>query len=440
MLVGVQKLRLDIEDAVEIEGVAAQNLIERDLRPLGAMQLGVGIDAADAGLDLAQLGIGDQIGLVEQDHVGKGDLVLGLGRILETVLEPFGVGHRDHRVEPGLAADILVDEEGLRHRRGVGEARGLDDDGVELALAPHQPIDDADQVAAHGAADAAVVHLEHFFVGADDQLVVDADLAELVDDHGVFLAVRLGQDAVEQRGLAGAEIAGEHGDGDFFGLSLFGRLIRAVLPGKPPSDRNTRSGDIGDPTTRKNPLDLPGYLFARRPDTSGRSRTGRPPQLSSAPNAAGGCDAWAPDLIAAMTAFPILALRATRPRNPIRTAPSIDRPVHARVFGGHPGPHADGQHGWQTRPAFCCVQQAGGGGILGTAEVARAKPDGYTLMHGAAFSVTVQPLTERQPATRRIVRGDLPDLQERSGDRGAARHLQDRSPTSLQQARRSPAD
>jgi hypothetical protein len=48
----------------------------------------------------------------------------------------------------------------------------------------------------------------------DDEVVVDADLAELVDDDGVALAVVLREDAVEQRGLAGAEIAGEHGDGD----------------------------------------------------------------------------------------------------------------------------------------------------------------------------------------------------------------------------------
>ena len=212
---GVQELRLDVEDAVEIEGVAAEHFVERDLRALGPVQLGVGIDGADAGLDLAQFGRRHQVGLVEQDHVGEGDLVLRLGRILEPVLEPLGVGHGHHRVEPGAAADVLVDEEGLRHRRRIGEAGGLDDDGVELALAAHQALDDADQVAAHGAADAAVVHLEHFLVGADDQLVVDADLAELVDDHGVFLAVRLGQDAVEQGGLAGAEIAGQHGDGHF---------------------------------------------------------------------------------------------------------------------------------------------------------------------------------------------------------------------------------
>ncbi len=41
------------------------------------------------------------------------------------------------------------------------------------------------------------------------------------------------------------------------------------------------------------------------------------------------------------------------------------------------------------------LNKAGGAGMLGASEVARAKPDGYTLLHGAAYSLTVQPLTER---------------------------------------------
>jgi tripartite-type tricarboxylate transporter receptor subunit TctC len=40
------------------------------------------------------------------------------------------------------------------------------------------------------------------------------------------------------------------------------------------------------------------------------------------------------------------------------------------------------------------MDKPGGGGILGTADVARAKPDGYTLMHGAIYSITVRPLVE----------------------------------------------
>jgi hypothetical protein len=97
----------------------------------------------------------------------------------------LGVDHGGDAVELRLGLDVFVDEEGLGHRAGIGQAGGLDDDGVEAALALHQPRQHPDQVAAHRAADAAVVHLEDFFVGADDQVVVDADLAELVDDHGV---------------------------------------------------------------------------------------------------------------------------------------------------------------------------------------------------------------------------------------------------------------
>ena len=35
----------------------SEHLVERDLAALGAMQLGIGIDAADARLDLAQFGL-----------------------------------------------------------------------------------------------------------------------------------------------------------------------------------------------------------------------------------------------------------------------------------------------------------------------------------------------------------------------------------------------
>ena len=183
----------------------------------------------------------NEIGLVDQDHVGEGDLILRFRRVLEPLGEPFGVGDGDDRIEPRLASDILVDEESLRHRRRIGEPGGLDDDGVELALPPHQPVEDAHQIAAHGAADAAIVHLEDFFVGADDEVVVDADLAEFIDDDGVFLAVRLGEDAVEQRGLAGAKVAGQHRDRDLVGRKRFGHARASC-------------GYIGDPAAGQNPM------------------------------------------------------------------------------------------------------------------------------------------------------------------------------------------
>jgi tripartite-type tricarboxylate transporter receptor subunit TctC len=42
------------------------------------------------------------------------------------------------------------------------------------------------------------------------------------------------------------------------------------------------------------------------------------------------------------------------------------------------------------------LNKPGAGGMLGTASVAQAKADGYTLLHTAVYALTVQPLTEKQ--------------------------------------------
>ena len=56
---------------------------------------------------------------------------------------------------------------------------------------------------------------------------------------------------------------------------------------------------------------------------------------------------------------------------------------------------ADGFSSRLGKP-FIVVDKAGAAGVLGTADVARAKPDGYTLMHGATYSITVEPLVDKQ--------------------------------------------
>jgi len=56
---------------------------------------------------------------------------------------------------------------------------------------------------------------------------------------------------------------------------------------------------------------------------------------------------------------------------------------------------ADGMSAQLGKP-FIVVDKAGANGVLGSADVARAKPDGYTLMHGATYSITLQPLTDKE--------------------------------------------
>ena len=85
---------------------------------------------------------------------------------------------------------------------------------VEIA---QQAFERDDQIAAQRAAQAAALQQHHVVVDGLDQQMVEADLAELVDDDGGVGERRILQQAVEQRGLAGAEEAGQHGQGNWLG-------------------------------------------------------------------------------------------------------------------------------------------------------------------------------------------------------------------------------
>jgi hypothetical protein len=125
---------------------------------------------------------------------------------------------------------------GLGDRAGVGQAGGLDHDAVEaqfaLAALFGQVVQRGAQVFADRAADAAVVQLDDLLLGVLHQdLVVDVLVAELVLDHGDLLAVRFGQHALEQRGLARAEEAGQDGGGDeAHGMSVLDKEAGQMRP------------------------------------------------------------------------------------------------------------------------------------------------------------------------------------------------------------------
>jgi hypothetical protein len=54
-LLGFEERRLDLQNPVEIEGVALQNRLQGNVRLHRAMQSGVGIDRADAAFDFREL-------------------------------------------------------------------------------------------------------------------------------------------------------------------------------------------------------------------------------------------------------------------------------------------------------------------------------------------------------------------------------------------------
>src|SRR5690606_14410800 len=63
---------------------------------------------------------------------------------------------------------------------------------------------------------------------AGKDVLVDAEFAELVDDERDALALGVGEQVPHQRGLAGAEKAGDDGDGDFLGSGHAWAPLRGI--------------------------------------------------------------------------------------------------------------------------------------------------------------------------------------------------------------------
>ncbi len=211
---GVEEGGVEFGGAAEVEAADVEHGVEGDVGILRAQDFCGGIHFSDTGFEVVEVGGGDEIGFVEDEDVGKRDLLLGFGGVAQVQEDVFGVDDGDDAVDAEVGAHFVVGEKGLGDGAGIGEAGGLDEDAVEAVFAFHQATEDADEVAAHAATDAAVVHFEEFFVALDDELVVHADFAKFILDYGEFFAVLLSEDAIKEGGFAGAEEAGENGDRD----------------------------------------------------------------------------------------------------------------------------------------------------------------------------------------------------------------------------------
>ena len=142
--VRVQELGVHLKHTIELKAsqpraVCTKQRLERDARILAAHNGRPLVEPAQPRLESRELRlIRHQIDLVEQQQVGERHLLdrlvldaLGLN-LVQVLFDVKGVDKRDDRVEPRVALDVLVDEEGLRDRRGIGQAGRLNDDEVEL--------------------------------------------------------------------------------------------------------------------------------------------------------------------------------------------------------------------------------------------------------------------------------------------------------------------
>ena len=122
----------------------------------------------------------------------------------------------DNAIERVSPHDGRVRHQGVKNRRGIGEAGRLDHHSGKArdpALGPvgKQLSQGFNQGAPRRAAEAAAVQQHNVLARPLDQQMVEADLAELVDDHRRRRHAGLLQHVVERSRLAAAEEAGQQG-------------------------------------------------------------------------------------------------------------------------------------------------------------------------------------------------------------------------------------
>jgi hypothetical protein len=154
---------------------------------------------------------GGEVELVHHDQVGLGQAArhrasdVPVGKLRRQLL---GIDKHDHAIDrQAERRDVL------RQTRRLGHARHLDHDPVQ----PIRPPDEARERLARSVrgrtAHAAVRQADRVALMGDDQPGVDVQRAEIVDDDADALAVVAGQDPVQERRLAGPEVAAKDGDG-----------------------------------------------------------------------------------------------------------------------------------------------------------------------------------------------------------------------------------
>lgn len=217
---GIEREAADLEDGFDGDGGAES----RD-------DAGLRVGLPDFGFKGAEGGFVHKIGFIEKNQIGEGDLLDGFA--FPVVRNVERVHHGDNAIEGEGVLHFIIHKEGLNDRSGIGQSSSFDEDVIEAVPAAGKASEDADEITADGAAEAAVVHREDFLIRLNHQFVVDGDFAEFILHDGNPKTMRGGKDAVEQGGLARAEVAGENGHGDFF-RRIHTRVLAGGKPGGNP--------------------------------------------------------------------------------------------------------------------------------------------------------------------------------------------------------------
>ena len=226
---------------VKLEHARVEDLVEIEFTVVTFDDLCLRLERPDDGPDPAQLLRRHVRHLVEGDDVAEFnllndealDILFVEMRLLERIaagkftLHAHRVDHGNHAVKHGNAVlDIFKSQrrnrtDGLGDRLRLTDAARLDNDVVER-LPACDLTELLDQIVFEGAADAAVLESNETLVFLAhnpaflNQVGIDVDFSDIIDNHRKADALAVVEDAVDQGGLAAAQIAGQQQDRYFF--------------------------------------------------------------------------------------------------------------------------------------------------------------------------------------------------------------------------------
>ncbi len=106
VVLAVEELRVEGEDALEVEGAAVEHLVERDGAALGAVDDRLRVDRPDAPLDRRQFVLG--FGVVEPEKLPAQPVVVGVYEI-DDVSHVAGINRKRADQTGWIGGSVLID-------------------------------------------------------------------------------------------------------------------------------------------------------------------------------------------------------------------------------------------------------------------------------------------------------------------------------------------
>src|SRR5215218_3501621 len=191
--------------------------------------------------------------LGHDDLVGRRDLLERLRVAVQVQVSVDRVDRSEYQVHREVVLQDGIGEDRVEDGGGIRQAGRLDDDAIQpryLALLVHveESQEGSDEILPGGAAYAAAREQNRALVDPAQEVVVQTNLAELVDENGSVGHRRLREHPPQERRLAAAEEAG-HDRHRPFGASSLHVSTRRAPRTAPPAGRDPGGPAAGPPAS-----------------------------------------------------------------------------------------------------------------------------------------------------------------------------------------------